>query len=224
MAVSDRPAPAVTLHYIYDPLCGWCYAAAPLVEAVRSITELAIATHAGGMLSGAHRRRIDAPWREYVIPHDRRIEQLSGQPFGSGYFDGLLRDSSAVLDSTPPITAVLAADAVAGRGLDLLHRIQQAHFVEGRRIADATVLQEIAVDIGLDASAFAEAFERLAGAATDRHIAESRSLLADIGGRGFPTFALQHGERWHVLDIGPYVGRPAEWKAHVAEQARELSR
>ena len=25
-----------TLHYIYDPLCGWCYGAAPLVEAART--------------------------------------------------------------------------------------------------------------------------------------------------------------------------------------------
>ena len=25
------------LHYIYDPLCGWCYGAAPLVEAARAV-------------------------------------------------------------------------------------------------------------------------------------------------------------------------------------------
>lgn len=53
-----------------------------------------------------------------------------------------LRDSGAVFDSAPPTTAVLAADAVAGRGLDLLARIQTAHYVEGRRIADAAVLAE----------------------------------------------------------------------------------
>ncbi|MEG1327174.1 MAG: DsbA family protein, partial [Janthinobacterium sp.] len=26
-----------TLHYIFDPLCGWCYGAAPLVEAARAV-------------------------------------------------------------------------------------------------------------------------------------------------------------------------------------------
>lgn len=25
---------ASILHYVYDPLCGWCYAATPMVEAV----------------------------------------------------------------------------------------------------------------------------------------------------------------------------------------------
>jgi hypothetical protein len=26
-----------TLHHIYDPLCGWCYAVAPLVRAAREV-------------------------------------------------------------------------------------------------------------------------------------------------------------------------------------------
>ena len=35
-----------TLHYIYDPFCGWCYAAAPLVKAAREI--LPVRLHGGG--------------------------------------------------------------------------------------------------------------------------------------------------------------------------------
>lgn len=61
------------LHYIFDPLCGWCYAAAPLVEAAEELPGLAIELHAGGMLSGYYRRLITPQWQEYVIPHDRRI-------------------------------------------------------------------------------------------------------------------------------------------------------
>ncbi len=46
---------AVTkLHYIYDPLCGWCYAAAPLVAAARGI--LPVEGHAGGMMAGPNRK------------------------------------------------------------------------------------------------------------------------------------------------------------------------
>lgn len=41
-----------TLHYVFDPLCGWCYAAAPLIEAAGQIDGLNIVMHAGG------RRRI----------------------------------------------------------------------------------------------------------------------------------------------------------------------
>ena len=29
-----------TLHYIYDPMCGWCYGAEPLIEAARAFTHI----------------------------------------------------------------------------------------------------------------------------------------------------------------------------------------
>lgn len=133
-----------TLHYIFDPLCGWCYGAAPLVKAAKTIPGLTIALHAGGMMTGNNRRQITDEWRNYVIPHDKRIAELTGQPFGEAYFNGLLRDTTAVMDSEPPITAILAAQALAGRGLDMLHRIQEAHYQEGRRIADTPVLEALA--------------------------------------------------------------------------------
>ena len=179
------------LHYIYDPLCGWCYGAAPLVEAARAVPGLAIALHGGGMMAGSNRQPVTDALRRYVMPHDERIAGLSGQPFGADYFDGLLRDGGAVFDSEPPTTAILAAENLAGRGLDLLKRIQRAHYVEGRRIADPAVLRELAAEIGLDADAYAAAQADAAGAATLDHIAQSRRLLSQIGGSGFPTLALE---------------------------------
>ncbi len=210
-----------TLHYIFDPLCGWCYAAAPLVRAARAVPGLAIALHGGGMMTGASRRTITPQWREHVLPHDRRIAQLTGQPFGEAYFEGLLRDNTAVLDSEPPTTAVLAAEALGGRGLDLLQRLQQAHYVEGRRIADAPVLRELAADIGLDAQAFDAACAAQAGAPTQRHIHDSRALLARVGGGGFPTFALAAGNGLpERLDAGAWLGRPEAWQQHLAQALR----
>ena len=67
--------------------------------------------------TGAQRQPVSAQLRDYVMPHDVRIAQYTGQPFGEAYFEGLLRDTTAVFDSAPPTTAVLAADQLAGRGL-----------------------------------------------------------------------------------------------------------
>jgi putative protein-disulfide isomerase len=209
----------VRLHYIHDPLCGWCYGASPLVQAARTV--LPVQAHGGGMMAGAQRQRVTPQLRQYVMQHDQRIAQVSGQPFGDAYFNRLLRDVSAVYDSEPPITAELAAQALAGRGLDLLARVQKAHYVEGRRIADAAVLRELAVDIGLDGLAFDQAFGQLEGAATREHIAASRALLAQVGGQGFPTFVLQSRERFTVVDIGPYLGRVPQWQAWIREQVPE---
>jgi len=208
--VVGEPIGNATLHYIYDPMCGWCYGAAPLVSAAREL--VAVRAHGGGMMAGRNRQHVSPQLRGYVMPHDRRIAQLTGQPFGEAYFEGLLRDETTLFDSEPPITAVLAADAVAGQGLDLLARLQRAHYVEGRRIADAPVLHELATEIGLERVAFARAFEQASGEPTQAHIAASRALLARIGG-GFPTFALEREGRLEIVDIGPHLGHSDTWKA-----------
>jgi putative protein-disulfide isomerase len=202
------------LHYIFDPLCGWCYAVAPLVDAARALPELSVAFHAGGMLAGSNRRPITPQWRDYVMPHDERIAALSGQPFGAAYFEGLLRDTTAIMDSEPPITAILAAEALDGRGLDMIHRQQRAHYEEGRRIADHDVLVSLAVELGLDAQAFTAEFERASGKATHDHIAASRALLARTGARGFPTFAVERADgALAVIDVGQFIGHPDTWTA-----------
>ncbi|MFC5474590.1 DsbA family protein [Paraherbaspirillum soli] len=210
--VSNAPI----LHYIYDPMCGWCYGAAPLLKAAREVDGLGIVLHGGGMMSGANRKQVSQALRDYVMPHDHRIAALTGQAFGHAYFDGLLLDTTALLDSTPPITAVLAAQSTAGRGADLLERIQLAHYVQGQRVAETAVLQALAAEIDLDQAAFEAEIVRLGGAATQAHIDSSRALLARVGGRGFPTFVWQRGEQMTVLETGRFLGQPEVWKAALS--------
>lgn len=205
-----------TLHYIHDPLCGWCYGAAPLVGAAREV--LPVVLHAGGLMTGPQRQHVTPALRAYVMPHDRRIAQLTGQPFGDAYFEGLLRETGAVFDSEPPITAVLAADALHGKGPQLLARLQTAHYVEGRRIAEAAVLTALATDIGIDAAAFDMKFRSLQGDATREHMAAARDMLARAGGGGFPTMVLEHEGRLRTLDVQAWYGRPADFQQWLVEQ------
>ena len=217
--------PLATLHYIFDPLCGWCYGAAPLVDAARQIPGLALQWHAGGMLAGPQARRITADWRAHVLPHDQRIQQLTGQPFGEAYTDGLLNQVGTLLDSAMPITAMLAvqameqpADRPAVHALDLLHRIQQAHYVQGRTISDADTLQHIAAEAGLSPQDFAVAYVGQLGDPTLAHIQDSRRWLQQVGGQGFPTWALE----WRAaadtvpqlqpVDASAFLGQPAAWQ------------
>ena len=199
----------MTLHYIYDPLCGWCYGAKPLVQAAQQV--LPVIAHAGGMMTGANRQNVSPQLRNYVMPHDRRIAEYTGQQFGDAYFEGLLRDHSAVFDSAPPIAAVMAAEKIDGRGLELLGRLQTAHYVEGRRIADESVLLECAVELGYNADIFLNTVQSVD---TEQHIKNSRALLAKVGGQGFPTFALEQDGQFTLVDIGPWLGKSeafAQW-------------
>ena len=204
------------LHYLYDPLCGWCYGAKPLIDAARNI--LPVVAHGGGMMTGAQRQTVSAQLRDYVMPHDHRIAQYTGQPFGEAYFEGLLRDTTAVFDSAPPTTAVLAAEQLAGRGLDMLGRLQTAHYAEGRRIADKEVLLAVAAEMGLDTDGFRAAYAAISGEVTQAHFKASRQLLSRVGGQGFPTVVLEQAGQYRVIDLGPYLGKPEAFAAWLRQQ------
>lgn len=205
------------LHYIYDPLCGWCYAVAPLVKAARTV--MPIMLHGGGMMTGARRQKITPEWKAYVGPNDRQITQVTGQLFGEAYLNGLLSDHSAWLDSEPPTAAVLAAEQVNTAGLEMLARLYEAHYLEGRRIADEAVLIDLAQEVGLDRRAFSEALGMLRGAAVNKHFAESREFLGKSGGRGFPTFVLERNGTLERLDHTQFLGRPEAWESALRGMA-----
>lgn len=138
---------------------------------------------------------------------------MTGQPFGDAYFNGLLLDTTAVMDSAPPTCAILAVQKLAGRGLDMLHLIQVAHYQHGKRVADLTVLEALAQELGLPAPAFSAEMQAINGEILNQHIAESRALLAQLGGRGFPTFALENSAgQLQVLDAGRYLGDAPAWQ------------
>ena len=207
-----------TLKYYFDPLCGWCYAAAPLIHAAAELAELAIQLHAGGMMSGEHRQTVTPALRNYVMPHDQQIAALTGQAFGDAYFNGLLLDESAMFDSTPPTLAVLAAAALGGdegiarSGLAMLARIQAAHYAHGQRIADDTVLLNLAVELGFERAAFAAAMSEQA-IKVEQHFAATRQEMAQQGLRGFPSLVLEAGGKMQRIDVSPYLGKPAEFVA-----------
>jgi putative protein-disulfide isomerase len=202
-----------TLHYIYDPLCGWCYGSGPLVSAARSVEGLAVVMHGGGMLAGTARQLVTPGLREFILGHVERITALTRQPFRSPFTDGLLGDPTAMLDSEPPTAAILAAQAVAGRGLDMLARMQKAHYEGGSRLVERKEFVTFATDIGLDGAGFEEQLTRMLGTIVQTHIADSRRLLARVGGQGFPTFALEANGRLETLDTSRWLGKPEEWRA-----------
>ncbi|MBN3236782.1 DsbA family protein [Pectobacterium versatile] len=202
----------VRLHYIYDPLCGWCYGAAPLALATQEIDGLDLILHGGGMMTGSNSRTITPEWHDYVIPHDRRIAQMTGQTFGEAYYEELLRDTSVVLDSAPPTAAVLAAEAMADKGMVMLHHIERAHYVSGLKIADTAVLRQCAEAIGLDGEAFSTEFAFIQAETLSKHISASRELLAKVRGQGFPTFALEDANgNFQQIPAANYLGQVDAW-------------
>ncbi|KAG0920678.1 hypothetical protein G6F32_015481 [Rhizopus arrhizus] len=53
---------------------------------------------------------------------------------------------------------------------------------------------------------------------TAAYIADSRTLLARVGGTGFPTLALELKGAYTLLEPSRYLGRPAQWQADLRER------
>lgn len=211
------------LHYIHDPLCGWCYAAQPLIGAALEKLggRLQLRLH-GGALFGEP-RALDSGLAEHILQADERIAQLSGQPFGKPYREGLLAEQGTMLYSLPPIAAVLAAEALdPAQAYPMLAAIQRAHYQRGLRVVEPSVLAELAEEIGLDGARFAQAFAAANGAALYDHVQASRRLLGDVGGQGFPTLALEQKGRRQRLAHQTYYGRPEAFVQALAAQLPAL--
>ncbi|AXF85593.1 hypothetical protein DTO96_101324 [Ephemeroptericola cinctiostellae] len=202
-----------TLHYIYDPLCGWCYAATPLISAARTLDGLTIQAHAGGMWTGANVKRFTPELRAMVVPGDQRISELSGQPLGEAYLNQLIFDDTARLDSEPVIRAILTAEHIAQRGLDMHRALQIAHWVQGRHISRDDVLVEIAGEMGLDVIEFDRIYKITQATA---HIENTRKLMARLNVQGFPSLILEQNGQFKRIDHGGFYGHADEFKARLA--------
>jgi putative protein-disulfide isomerase len=208
------------LHYIYDPLCGWCYGAEPLVTAATTVDGLALRLHAGGLWPEP--TRLPDEMRQYIQQADARVGQMSGQPYGEAYLRGLLFDPDLVLESRPVVAAVLAAQVQdPAKALPMLRGIQHAHYEQGRHVVRAETLREIAAGIGLDLAAFDSA---LATVPVDEHIAESRELMNNVGAQGFPTFVLQIGGDWFAVPHSRFGSAPGQFADWLDAQLRKQSR
>ena len=203
-----------TLHYIYDPLCGWCYAAAPLIAAARTIDGLSVQAHAGGMWTGANVRRFTPELRAMIVPGDQRIAQLTGQPIGEAYLNGLTHDESARLDSEPPTRAILAAEQLAQRGLDMHRALQTAHWVQGRHISREDVLVEVAGEIGLDAVEFRKTYQ---STPIDAHIHATRKLMSQWHVQGFPSLVLEQNGVFKRVDHSSFYGHVEAFKSQLED-------
>jgi putative protein-disulfide isomerase len=205
----------VTLHYLYDPFCGWCYGAAPLVSAAAEIDGVEIKPHGIGMLSGDQSKMMSGEWRDFVRPHEERITAYSQQEFADAYVTGVLDHEDVLLDSSPPTAAMLTAEKLDGRGIEMLKRLQIAYYQEGRAIADPKVIEQVAAELGFEPQQFMKVFDDVSKTPLNAHLAQSKALMSLLQARGVPSLALEIDGRFEPLHLGHYLGQPALFKETI---------
>lgn len=199
-----------TLLYLFDPLCGWCYGAAPAVLGLVKIPGVRIELLPTGLFSAEGARPMDDDFAAYAWSNDRRIEHLTGQRFSDQYRQRVLGDREQPFDSGPATLALTAVWLTAPtREPETLAAVQRARFVDGSDVtslgAVAGVLE--ALDLNEAAARVAHPDSDLLGASRAR-MDRAQALMYEFGARGVPALIAESGGKRWLLDVAAAYSDP----------------
>lgn len=194
-----------TVHYLFDPLCGWCYGAAPLVSSLLKVPGLHVKPQPTGLFSGAGARPMDAAFAAFAWSNDQRILRMSGQPFSARYREHVLSGKPQMFDSGPATLALTAVSQSApAQVFDALKAFQHARYVDGRDVTSLAVLADLLLALGLeDAAAQLSQPDAALLSAYRSSVAQGQRLMQELGARGVPTLVLESGGRRQLLNLDP---------------------
>ncbi len=137
MTTSAAP---LSLIYIGDPMCSWCYGfGVPLGRLLARHPELPVQLVLGG-LRAYNTQVMDAALKDKLRSAWTSVAERSGQPFSGALFER----EDFVYDTEPACRAVVTVRKHAPRlALAMYHAIQQAFYADGRDTTKAAVLGEI---------------------------------------------------------------------------------
>lgn len=181
--------PPGTLIAVVDPLCGWCWGAAP---ALAKLAEAGIRLEvvASGLFIGD--RPMTPDFATYAWENDQKIRALTGQTFSEAYRDRVLGNFEARFDSGPATLALTAVQIFEPeKALAVLHALQGARWIDGLDVTDEAVVADVLrrTGIGEDAVAAFLAEDEAVIETLNQRATFARELMGRLGARGVPTLA-----------------------------------
>ncbi len=190
-----------TVTYLFDPLCGWCYGASPMIQKLAQQSSLTLELAPTGLFAGVNGRIMDAEFAQYAWSNDLRIGKMTGQPFTEQYRTQVLGQAGSQLDSE---LATLALTAVSltepQREIETLKLLQEARYVHGLDITSPSVVEQLLRDMDLTAAA-----DKLASGSTelslsnDARLQRAQRLMQTFGASGVPALIVTKGDNRRLL-------------------------
>ena len=192
----------MNLIYVGDPMCSWCYGfAAPLDELLadpQGTAPLQLALVMGGLRPFT--TEPIAPARaDELVGHWHHVAQASGQPFVDAPNTAMHRPGF-IYDTEPASRATVTVRSLWPQQVwRYFKAVQHAFYAEGRNVVEPAVLADLAEQLGLPRTEFANAFASQAMRdATLQDFQQSQAW----GIRGFPTLVAEHGDHLHLVGSG----------------------
>lgn len=172
--------------YLFDPLCGWCYAVAPAVAKLAETED--VLPFATGLFA-ENGRQMNEAFAEHAWRNDQRIAQLTGQPFTESYRQNLLK-SGVTFDSQALTDALFSVQQQKPSAFfPALAALQKARYVDGRDTSDTAVVKAILAE-----NALAEVADHLQSA--EHWIYEGQAIAQQFGVQGVPALFVETEQGW----------------------------
>jgi len=201
-------ASPIHVSYLFDPLCGWCYGASPMVEKLAAEPDFTVTLVPTGLFSGTGARPMDSAFAAYAWANDQRIERMTGQPFSNEYRQNGLGADSRRFDSAPATLALTAVHvSEPEREFEALKAIQHARYVNGVDITDASVLAAVLRELGLEDAArrISAPGAELLDANRER-VDSARQTMGRFGLQGVPSLVVGEDEVGRVVSGNALFG------------------
>lgn len=185
----------ITLYYVHDPMCSWCWGFRPTLE--RLLTDLPTHIRIERLLGGL------APDTDQPMPQEMRewlqrtwrkiADRIPGTRFNHDFWTRCAPRRSTY----PACRAVIAARRQDPR-LDqaMTYAIQRAYYLQARNPSDRDTLIGLAREIGADAAAFAATLD---ASETRSELEREIEKVRNMDTWHFPSLVLELNEsRWPV--------------------------
>lgn len=191
----------MSIIYLFDPLCGWCYAVSKALAQLAGEHE--IRPMATGLFAscGMGGRVIDDGFATHAWTNDSRIMAMTGLPFSQAYQQQVLQVGNA-FDSWALSCALKAIEVKGGDVLSTLAKLQHARYVDAKDTSQADVVAQLLGEFGL-ADVAKEFLSDDNAKRTQAGFVMGQQLMQRLGLQGVPKLLLQKDDSLHVI--------PSEW-------------
>lgn len=190
-----------TILYFADPMCSWCWGAAPAVSRLKEQYHHFDFELVMGGLRPYETRPLDATTRQKLIHHWQQIAETTQQPFDTS----ILQTPNFVYNTEAAARAVIT---VKKKHPDLSFRffkaVQQSFYAQAKDPQQLQTYLDICQELGIETEAFAHFFNsEAAKEATEEEFAQAKTFY---GITGFPTLLLKFGTKAKPIARGymPY--------------------
>ncbi|MBX7093806.1 MAG: DsbA family protein [Flavobacteriales bacterium] len=188
------------IYYLFDPLCGWCYAFSPVINRLyndyNSTADFKVIS--GGMVLGEMVRPI-GKISEYILNTIPRLEELSGQKMGDPYKQ-MLKEGTAVYGSERPSIAIEVVKYLNPEiSFSFVKDMQHQHFYEGKIMEHDDFYLPLLAKYQLPEKAF---FDRLNSFEFKTSTYDGFRFSNELGIRGFPSVVGKKNDQYYLLSNG----------------------